>query len=266
MTKSEIDSPLERYFKVLENIALLENGANVQGIAEACAYPIPTTHRLVQNLLSAGLVAGGGAKKMNYQLGNRLVRLLHAGSESAKIAIAVQPILDGLADKIGDTCFLTRLVGHKVVSIAWAAPSGGLRSYVVPGHSLDPNIAASAKAILAFQTPEIIEKALSEPLPKLTEHSKTDRIQIEAEYEGARIRRYATCWSEMESGVGAIAVPVPLPSIGIMYSIGTAGLIDRMLRRTEQQTADILNAAVDAIARGLRLASVRTRETDAVQF
>jgi hypothetical protein len=35
----------------------------------------------------------------------------------------------------------------------------------------------------------------------------------------------------MEQGLGAIAVPIPLPDTGAIYSLGIAGLIDRLTRR-----------------------------------
>ena len=125
------------------------------------------------------------------------------------MSIAVQPILDRLANELADTCYLARLVGHEVVSVAWAPPNGGLRGYVVPGHALAPHVAATAKAILAFQPQHIIDKALAEPLPKLTAKTKTGRKAVDQDYRNVRENGYATCWDEMEIGMGAIAVPIP---------------------------------------------------------
>jgi DNA-binding IclR family transcriptional regulator len=145
-----------------------------------------------------------------------------------------------------------RLVGHEVVSVAWAAPSSGLRGYVVPGHTLAPHIAASAKAILAFQSQELIDKALAGPLPRPATTTKLDRNAIEREYSRVREQGYATCWNEMEVGLGAIAVPIEVPDVGVIYSLGTAGLIDRLTRRPEHQSVEILRSAVSTLTRTLR--------------
>jgi DNA-binding IclR family transcriptional regulator len=185
-------------------------------------------------------------------LGERLLRLLHAGSDGAWLAIAVQPILNDLANQLDETCYLARLAGHEVVSTAWATPNSGLRGYVVPGYKLAPHVAASAKAIMAFQPTELIDKALTNPLPKLTKNTKSDRARVEREYAQVRAQGYATCWNEMEIGLGAIAVPIPLPEIGVIYSVGIAGLIDRLTRRSEQESVKVLNSAVDSLKRALR--------------
>lgn len=246
------DSPLERYFGVLESIAASANGRSVSEIAATCDLPIATAHRLLQNLQHAELVTSVGSKRKDDQLGNRLLRLLHAGSDTAWLTISAQPILDKLANEIADTCYLARLVGHEVISVAWAAPMDGLRGYVVPGHMLAPHVAASAKAIMAFQPPNLIDKAVSGPLPKLTAKTKIKRKDIEKDYRAARENGYATCWNEMEVGLGAIAVPIHIPNIGVIYSIGTAGLIDRLTRRPVIETVALLRAAVEPMTRALR--------------
>ena len=246
------DSPLERYFSALESIAASIDGLSVSEIATSCDLPIATAHRLLQNLEHAGLVASGVAKRRDYRLGKRLLRLLHAGSDTAWLTISAQPILDRLANEIADTCYLARLVGHQVVSVAWATPSDGLRGFVVPGHTLAPHVAASAKAILAFQPQTLTDKALATPLPKLTAKTKTKRKDIDTDYRSVRENGYATCWDEMEVGMGAIAVPIHLPDVGVIYSLGTAGLIDRLTRRPVMETVDLLRRALEPMIRALR--------------
>ena len=246
------NSPLERYFRALEAVAISTNGASVSEIAESCSLPLGTAHRLLQNLLRAGLLANNGGRRKDYQLGERMLRLLHAGTDTTRLAISVQPILDQLANQFDDTCYLARLVGQEVVSVAWAAPSGGLRGHVVPGHILAPHVAASAKAILAFQSEALIDRVLSVRLPKLTNETKVDRAEIDRDYAAVRKRRYATCWNEMEIGFGAVAVPIPITDAGVIYSVGTAGFIDRVKRRPIAQSVAMLQATVEPLSRALR--------------
>jgi DNA-binding IclR family transcriptional regulator len=56
----------------------------------------------------------------------------------------------------------------------------------------------------------------------------------------------------MEVGMGAIAVPIHLPDVGVIYSLGTAGLIDRLTRRPVQETVALLRAALEPMTRALR--------------
>lgn len=245
------DLPLERYFKILETIAVSRDGLGVSDIAERCGLPLATAHRLLQNLQGADLLASAGGKRKDYQLGQRLLRLLHAGSDSVWLAISVQPILDRLANEFGDTCYLARLMGHEVISVAWAVPNDGLRANVIPGYTLAPHVAASAKAILAFQSKDLIDRALASPLPRLTPETKVARREIDKDYAAVRKSGYATCWNEMELGMGAIAVPIPLPDAGIIYSLGTAGLVDRLTRRPLTNSLDVLRSAVEPLARAI---------------
>jgi DNA-binding IclR family transcriptional regulator len=116
---------------------------------------------------------------------------------------------------------------------------------------MPPHVAASAKAILAFQTTELIDRALSGALPKLTQETRTARREIEKEYASVRENGFATCWNEMELGMGAIAVPIQLSGAGIIYSLGTAGLIDRLTRRPLNRSVKALRAAVGPLSKVL---------------
>ncbi len=53
------------------------------------------------------------------------------------------------------------------------------------------------------------------------------REAVDQDYRAVRKNGYATCWDEMEVGMGAIAAPIRLPGVGVVYILGVAGLIDR---------------------------------------
>lgn len=237
---------------VLETLGVAMEGLSLSEVAERCMLPVGTAHRLLQNLHRAGIVATAGTSRKDYLLGERLLRLLHAGSDNAWLQISVQPVLDDLANKFAETCFVTRLVGHQVISMAWAAPAKGLQGYVFPGHVMPPHAAASAKAILAFQSPEIVKKALAGKLPKLTPKTKVTRADIEREYAAVRATGYAACWNEMDVGLGALAVPIRIQGVGIIYSLGISGLIDRLTRLPEPAIIESLRTAAEALSRTLR--------------
>jgi DNA-binding IclR family transcriptional regulator len=249
------ESPLERYIRVLENVSLSNDGLSVSEVAAACNFPVVTAHRLVSNLHRVGVLQTAGSTRKHYQFGQRLLRLLHAGHDRVKLAIAVQPVLDALADKLANTCFLARLAGSQVVSVAWAVPGDGLSGYVIPGHSRPAHAAAGAKAILAVQSDALRDDALRLPLKKLAGQTLTSRDAVEREYARVRKRGYATCWNEIENGLGAIAVPIEVPGAGVIYSVGTAGLTERVYRRTEHETVEMLRSAVAALTHAVAKAA-----------
>lgn len=244
--------PLERYVQLLETIGAAGDSLNLSEVAERTSLPVGTAHRLLQNLQRSGLVEMLGPTRKDYRLGERLLRLLHAGSDDAWLQIAVQPALDKLANELAETCYLTQLVGHQVMSIAWAVPTKGLQGYVVPGHVMPPHAAASAKAILAFQPKSIIDKALAGKLAKLAAKTLTTRAAVEREYASVREAGHATCFNEMEMGVGALAVPISIPDIGVIYSLGASGLIDRLTRRPQDDVIRSMNRVGNQLSRVLR--------------
>lgn len=258
-------SPLERYVLLLETIGAAREALNLSEISERVDLPVGTAHRLLQNLQKSGLVETASAGRKDYRLGGRLLRLLHAGSDDAWLQVTVQPALDKLANDLAETCFLTQLIGHRVVSIAYAVPTKGLQGYVVPGHVMPPHAAASAKAILAFQPKAVIDKALAGRLPRLAAKTLTSRAAVEREYAAVRSAGYATCFNEMEMGVGAFAVPIPIPELGVIYSLGASGLIDRLKRQAKSDLVGKMNGVGEFLSRTLRdrtLGSTEQRSLD----
>lgn len=247
-------TPLERYVKVLEAIAVAPHAPSLSDIAKRCDLPHATSHRLIATLLRTGLVQKEAGNGRQYALGPRLLRLLHFGTDSAYVGIMVQPLLNELADRLRNTCFLVQLSdGLTVRSIAWAVPERGIRGFVVPGHIMPPHAAASAKAILAYQDQDSIDQVLSQALPKLTPQTRTDPQAILADYSRVRELGYATCWDEWETGLGALACPVNLPDFGVLYSVGVSGLATRLKEDSLDETVAVLSDAARELARQLPL-------------
>ncbi len=258
----EKQTPLERYVRALEEIASAHaKGLALTELSRRCGLPAATSYRAIQALMKVGLVVPrpGGSKE--YVLGPRLFRLLHAGTDSSWIKITVQPILDRLADAVNETCFVAQLSGRKIISIAWAVPESGLRSKVYPGDVLPPHAAASAKAILAFQSSNIVSQVLEERLERFTPRTDIDRKLIKAEHDTIRRKGFATCWDEMESGLGALACPIKIDDLGVQYSVAVTGLTQRLKRHPTSQTVTRLKSSAEqlkhAIYQGVREATRR---------
>jgi DNA-binding IclR family transcriptional regulator len=245
-------SPLNRYVLMLEAIAAAQGPLGLSELAAVCRLPLGSAHRLLASLLSAGLVVAEGSTRKTYQVGPRLLRLLHTGTELDKVRLAVHRTLEQLAKRLGETCYLARLTGVEVISVAWAVPDRGIRGYVFPGDTMPPNAAASAKAIIAFQPREVMDRILGQKLEKFTPATKTSARDIRAEYTEVHRSRFATCWDELEVGLGAIACPVELPGLGVIYAVGTAGTGERLQRQGVDAIVSKLQAALPELERVLK--------------
>jgi DNA-binding IclR family transcriptional regulator len=258
-SKAEQSSLLERYMRVLETIAIAPEPPSLSEIAHRCNLPVGTSHRILTTLVRTGLAQPSNSKRRDYQLGPRLLRLLHFGSDLAYVRIMLQPILDQLAGELGNTCFLARLSGFTTIRpIAWAVPPDGIGAYVVSGGEMPAHASATAKAIMAFQDDDTIKRALAGPIVKLTTKTITNRNRIREEYKAIRERGYATCWGEIEEGFGAIACPVHIPQMGVVYSVGTSGIASRLKRRGLQDTVAILKAYANELSRKLPIVTTES--------
>jgi DNA-binding IclR family transcriptional regulator len=136
------------------------------------------------------------------------------------------------------------------------APTALSGIYVVPGSEMLPHATASAKAILAFQPESVAKAALANPLPKLTTNTKTDIGEILAEYAEVRRNGYAVCVSEDVDGVGAVACPIRLQDVGVLYSVGITGTVDAITGPMDDHVRRLRGFATKlsaAIESGLRM-------------
>ncbi|RVU13782.1 IclR family transcriptional regulator [Methylobacterium oryzihabitans] len=219
--------PLDRYMAVLELVAAFPDAITMSDVCTLLDLPKTTAHRLLAGLLRAGLVQGGGRHR-TYSLGTRLVRLLHASAEDGWIVALARPALEALTAERGETCYLTRLMGPAVRVVFSVSPEVQWRSYVQPGLEMPPHAAATAKAILAFQEPALIGKALERDLPALTSQTRTARDAVLRDYDEVRAKGYGTCISEIDEGLGALGVPVRLDDGPVLYSVGLTGPVQRV--------------------------------------
>lgn len=230
MTDTGQTPPLERYFRVLEVVAAAHDRVGLAEIAAATGLPKPTVHRLTRTLSEAGALEIQSGPHKTYGVGRRLWRLLYLGMARDRVASSAQLVCDDLARRLGETCYAVRLGEGTVASVARSVPDQGHRLHVLPGSTLPAHAASSAKAVLAFQPEPVIEAALAPPLPALTPHTTTDPAAVRAELAEVRRTGYAVCDQEIDEGVMAYAVPVPLPNAGVLYALGVTGPSTRMGR------------------------------------
>lgn len=250
-TSASKQTPLERYITMLETIAA-SGDANLSDLADLCHLPFSSAHRVLHTLLHSRLVVPTNGQRGGYRLGPRLMRLLHTGLDEAWLRITGQKIIDELALQLNDTCFINKLIGKEVVTIAWAAPESRVRGYLVPGITQPLHASASAKAILAYQPEPIIRKLLPARLPKLCTETKSTIKAVIADLESVRTKGYATCWNEYEKGVAAVACPVLLSDAEVVYSVGVTGLMDRLSAQPIDKIVGTIRYAAESIAQAVQ--------------
>lgn len=218
---------LSRYAEILEIVAS-SGTVSLTQIAEMGALPKGTVHRLANALVDVGFLETVGAPRPLYTLGNRLLRLLHSGGSADLVERIATPFLEALADEFNESSFMTRLNGTQVEALIRIAPSKRISGYVVPGSVMPPHAAASAKAIVAYQSQELIDVILKAPLEKLTSFTKCDRDAIRSDYRQVRDSGYAVCDRELDDWLLAFAAPVIQRGGNVFYAVALSGPVSRL--------------------------------------
>ncbi|HJV82072.1 IclR family transcriptional regulator [Noviherbaspirillum sp.] len=257
MSEKEKLPPLERYIRILELLSAFPDGLSLTDVSAMADLPKGTVHRLLRTMQELELVTPTHAGASVYAAGRRLRRLAIMSAETEWVEAVVGPYLRELTADTGETSYITKMEGDTVRSIAMEAPDTPWRGFVIPGRSMHPHAAASAKAILAFQDVATIERALSGTLEKLTSKTNTSKAKVKEEYEQIRQTGFATCVGEIDEGLAAVAVPVFLRGSEVVFSLGITGPLNRILAHDMQALSTLMQKYATRIANGLSMGLAR---------
>src|SRR5690606_13385019 len=137
---------------------------------------------------------------------------------------------------------------EKVRTVVMESPNAPWRGFVLPGKFMHPHATASAKAILAHQPAELIDKALSGKLPRFTQRTHTARKDILADYANIREQGFATCIGEVDEGLAAVAVPINVDVANVIYALGIVGPLPRIQALLDADIVDRLKKSAKAIS------------------
>lgn len=248
-----MDKPLERYVRILEVLSGFPQGLSLAPIADILALPKSTVHRLLKGLAEAGMVQVIDRGVPCYQLGARCLNLLYFGATEDWVRNISQPILEDLALKTGQSCFVAKLTGNYIRSIAIMAPDTRVRGYVLPGSEVVPHAASSAKAILAFQDIDRVKKLLPSPLPKLTPRTKVTLEELESEFKEIRSTKVSYCLGEDVEGYAGIASPILVENQQVIYAIALTGTLEALINRNKELHVRCVLDAAERLSQAINL-------------
>ncbi len=211
---------LERLTTILEIVGK-HSEATVAEICAASTLPKPTVYRLVQDLVSAGLLEP--VSKGCFSIGVRLKRITDNDQSDRALLELIAPALKDAAEVYGAAFFLSRLSGNSVEIIHVETPGNGV-SFLHPGLGKRPLHACSCSKVVAAFSPELmLEKKLKGRLKAYTEFTLTKVTDLKTELEAIRKRGYAECVEEIERGMCSVASPIGQSELGRTLAIGATG-------------------------------------------
>lgn len=213
---------LERLALILEVVGQKGN-ATVADICSQSGLPKPTAYRLVQDLVSSGLLEA--PLRGQFAIGKRLKRIASSDHSDPALLEVIAPVLASAASEYGAAFFLSRLRGHWVEIIHVATPQTGV-SYLHPGMGKRPIHACSCAKAIAAVSPELLSHdELNGQLRRYTERTITNRRDLARELDAIRAKGYAECVEELERGISSVAATLAKTGFGSTLSIGATASV-----------------------------------------
>lgn len=253
--------PLERQLQLMELLARNPGGLASGEIQTALGLPKASVHRLIASLLKTKCIQPFGSEGADrdesttsrtgrrlYVLGSRIRRLLGNTIDPGQIVALSQGTLHRLAERFKETAFLSMLREERVESVVMVTPLKNAHGFVNPGRVMPPHAAASAKAIFAFQEEEEWERILAAPMPALTDLTLTSPSLVKREYRAVRQAGIAYCREEIDRGLMAIAAPIRLPQVGVIYAVSIVGPTNRIGEHPKETIESALVEAANELS------------------
>ena len=211
----------ERVLALLKSFDDTQVEQGVAEIARALGVHKSTASRLAAALERAGFLARSGKR---YRLGVEIIRLGSLALRSFDLVATMQPAMEKLSQRTGETVNLAVPDGADVLNVA-EVPS----TYILScsggwiGRRTKPHAVANGKVLLAYGV-------LPRPgeLVRYTARTITGFGALDAELAAVRRDGYATAIAELEEGLVAVAAPVFDPAGACVAALSISGPEFRM--------------------------------------
>jgi len=211
----------ERVLALLKTFDDSRMELGVADLARALDVHKSTASRLAAALERTGFLTRVGKR---YRLGVEIIRLGSLALRSFDLVATMQPAMEKLSQRTGETVNLAVADGADVLNVA-EVPS----TYILSssggwiGRRTRPHAVANGKVLLAYgvlRPPEVLER--------YTPATITSLDALAAELAGVRRNGYATAVAELEEGLVAVAAPVFGPAGACIAALSITGPEYRM--------------------------------------
>ncbi|WP_053958978.1 IclR family transcriptional regulator [Sulfobacillus thermosulfidooxidans] len=247
---------VERAFRLLEKL-VLHNEMSLGQLADAVGMHKSTVYRLLHTLMELGYVEQDG-EQGSYRVGIRMVEMGGIATRSWPLHRAAEPVMDQLAEFLGEAVNLAVEDGMNMVYIATVDAYNLLRMQLNIGRRAPIHCTAVGKALLAYR-PELVQrmKGAHPQLTSYTAHTITDWAALEDELVMVRQLGFAVDDEEQEVGARCVAAPIVDSRNHIVASIGISAPAARLSRERAMEVGPEIVKAAQQVSE--RLGSLRKK-------
>lgn len=206
INERDIMGGLAKGLQVIETFTAERPRQSIAEVSTACGLDRATARRCLLTLAHQGYAEYDGKY---FTLRPRVLRLGTACLATMPLPQIVQPLLDDLSERIGQSSSVSILDGGEIVYVARAAQRKVMSIGLMPGSRL-PAYCTSMGRVLIAALPEAQARAIlqAQPLAARTPLTRTDPEAILKELAKVKAQGFALIDQEVEIGLRSIAVPI----------------------------------------------------------
>ena len=200
------DSVTDRVVRVLETFGPDRTVQTAAQIGRRAALPSSTAHRLVAELVEAGLLERDDDHRV--RLGMRLWELALRGSEALRLRQAALPHMERVQARVGEHTQLAVLEQDEALFLErLSSPSSGANITRIAGR-LPLHASSSGLVLLAHAPAELQDGVLARPLARLSPETITDAAALRRTLAEVRRTGFVIAPGSIEAVSTGVAVPV----------------------------------------------------------
>jgi IclR family transcriptional regulator, pca regulon regulatory protein len=206
ITERDIMGGLAKGLSVIETFTAERPRQSIAEVAAASGLDRATARRCLLTLAHHGYADYDGKF---FTLRPRVLRLGTACLATMPLPQIVQPLLDDLSERIGQSSSVSILDGGEIVYVARAAQRKVMSIGLMPGSRLPAYCTSMGRVLLAaLPVTEARELLQAHSLAARTPLTRTDPKEILNELAKIKAQGFALIDQEVEIGLRSIAVPV----------------------------------------------------------
>lgn len=200
------DSVIDRLVRILASFDADRTAQTPAEIARRAALPASTAHRVVGELVAAGLLDRDDDGRV--RIGLHLWELTTRGSRALGLRQAAMPAMRSVQARMREHTQLGVLDGHEVLFVERLSdPDAGANIARIAGR-LPLHASSSGLVLLAFAPAALRDEVLAGPLPPLGPGTPADQAALRRVLAEVRRRGIAEAPGSVEAVSTGIAVPV----------------------------------------------------------
>jgi DNA-binding IclR family transcriptional regulator len=243
---------ITRAVRALKLIAERPNGLRLTDLADGLELAQPTAHRLLQTLLSEGMLVRDGPTR-RYRLGPLVFELGLASAREFNLRDICMPILESLAERTGDTSFLFVRSGNDAVCLSRVQGTYPIQTPVVEIGSRQPlGVNAGGLALLSCLSDAEVTRTLEAIAPRLGVYGELGAEELRVHCARAQERGFALIANKAAPGVSALGLPIGSSTGTAIAAITVAATVERMNDRRVKEILPLLRDAAFHITQLLR--------------